>query len=91
VPAGSGRTASFPALIEAVKKLQPIAADLGATTAQLALAWCAHNPNVSAVITGASRPEQVKENMKALTVLPKLTSDVIGRIENAVAGATDVG
>ncbi len=57
----------------AVKKLQPIAADLGATTAQLALAWCMHNPNVSTVITGASRPQQVKENMKALAILPRLT------------------
>jgi aryl-alcohol dehydrogenase-like predicted oxidoreductase len=90
VPAGTGGTASFPALIEAVKKLQPIADDLGATTAQLGLAWCAHNPHVSSVITGASRPEQVKENMKALAVLPKLTPEVIGRIEKAVAGVTDV-
>jgi aryl-alcohol dehydrogenase-like predicted oxidoreductase len=90
VPAGAGRTASFPTLIEAVKKLQPIAAELGATTAQLALAWCAHNPHVSSVITGASRPEQVKENMKALALLPRLTPEVIGRIEKAVADATDV-
>jgi aryl-alcohol dehydrogenase-like predicted oxidoreductase len=45
---------------------------------------------VSSVITGASRPEQVKENMKALAVLPKLTPEVIGRIEKAVAGVTDV-
>ncbi len=72
-------------------KLQPIAGDLGATTAQLALAWCAHNPHVSSVITGASRPDQVKENMKSLAVLPKLTPEVIGRIEKAVAGVSDVG
>jgi len=90
VPAGTGGTASFPSLIEAVKKLQPIAADCGATLAQLGLAWCAHNPHVSSVITGASRPEQVKENMKALAVLPKLTPEVIGRIETAVAEVTDV-
>jgi aryl-alcohol dehydrogenase-like predicted oxidoreductase len=90
VPAGTGGTASFSALTEAVKKLEPIAKDLGATTAQLALAWCAHNPHVSTVITGASRPEQVKENMKALGVLPKLTPEVIGRIEKAIEGATDV-
>jgi voltage-dependent potassium channel beta subunit len=91
VPAGTGRTASFPALVQAAKNLGPLAADLGATTAQLALAWCAHNPNVSSVITGASRPEQVKENMKSLALLPKLTPEVIGRIEKAVADATDVG
>jgi len=90
VPAGTAGTASFPALVEAVKKLGPIASDLGATTAQLALAWCAHNPNVSSVITGASRVEQVKENMKALALLPKLTPEMIGRIEKAIAGATDV-
>jgi len=90
VPAGVGGTASFSALTDAVKKLEPIASDLGATTAQLALAWCAHNPNVSSVITGASRVEQVKENMKAIALVPKLTPEVIGRIEKAVAGATDV-
>ena len=90
VPAGTGGTPSFGALVEAVKKLQPIASDLGATTAQLALAWCAHNPHVSSVITGASRPEQVKENMKALALLPKLTLEVIERIEKTVAEVTDV-
>jgi voltage-dependent potassium channel beta subunit len=78
-------------LVKAVKKLQPIAEDVDATLAQLALAWCAHNPNVSSVITGASRPEQVKENMKALTVLPKLTPQVVQRIEEAVKGVTDLG
>lgn len=90
VPAGTGGTPSFPSLVEAVKKLQPIAADCGATLAQLGLAWCAHNANVSSVITGASRPEQVKENMKSLAVLPKLTPDVMGRIHSAVADVTDV-
>jgi voltage-dependent potassium channel beta subunit len=79
-----------PGRIAAVKKLQAIASDLGATPAQLALAWCAHNPRVSSVITGASRPEQVKENMKALDVLPKLTPEVKARIEEAVSGATDL-
>lgn len=79
-----------PQRVAAVKKLQPIASDLGASVAQLALAWCARNPNVSSVITGASRPEQVKENMKALDILPKLTPQVVERIEEAVAGATDL-
>jgi voltage-dependent potassium channel beta subunit len=74
----------------AVKKLGAIAAELGGTTAQLALAWCAHNPNVSTVITGASRPEQVRENMKALDMLPRLTPEVIVRIEEAVKGVTDL-
>lgn len=70
-----------PERIEKVKRLQPVAADLGCSTAQLALAWCLKNPNVSTVITGASRPEQVNENMKALEVVPKLTSNVMDRIE----------
>jgi voltage-dependent potassium channel beta subunit len=79
-----------PQRIAAVKKLQGIASDLGATTAQLALAWCASNPHVSTVITGASRPEQVRENMKALEILPKLTPEVKAGIEEAVSGATDL-
>ncbi len=78
-----------PQRIDAVKKLEPIARELGASLAQLCLAWCAHNPNVSTVITGASRPEQVKENMKALDVLPKLTPDVVKRIEETMAPVSD--
>ena len=70
-----------PERIEKVKQLAPIAADLGATLAQMSLAWCLKNPNVSTVITGASRPEQVVENMKALDVVTKLTPDVMERIE----------
>ncbi len=73
-----------PERIEKVKKLEPVAADLGCTTAQLALAWCAHNPHVSTVITGASRPEQVVENLKAADVLPKLTPEVVQRVEQAL-------
>jgi voltage-dependent potassium channel beta subunit len=67
--------------IEKVKQLAPIAAELGCTLAQLALAWCLRSPNVSTVITGASRVSQVTENMQALDVLPKLTDDVLARIE----------
>jgi voltage-dependent potassium channel beta subunit len=89
-PLQKGGDGYLPALVESVKKLEGIAKELGATTAQLALAWCAHNPNVSSVITGASRPEQVKENMKALDLLPKLTPVVLGRIEGAVQGSTDL-
>lgn len=67
--------------IERVKRLEPIAKDLGATRAQLAIAWCLRNPNVSTVITGATRPEQVHENMKALEVASRLTPDVVKAIE----------
>ena len=69
-----------------VKRLVPIAADLGCTLAQMSLAWCLKNPNVSTAITGASRPEQVRENMKALDVVPKLTPEVLARID-AIATA----
>jgi voltage-dependent potassium channel beta subunit len=70
-----------PERIEKVKQLVPVAQDLNCSMAQMALAWCLKNPNVSTVITGASRPEQVHENMKALDVVPKLTHDVMERIE----------
>jgi aryl-alcohol dehydrogenase-like predicted oxidoreductase len=52
--------------------------------AQLALAWCLKNPNVSTVITGATRPEQVVENMKASEVVSKLDSDVMDRIDKVL-------
>jgi voltage-dependent potassium channel beta subunit len=66
-----------------VRNLLPIAEELGCTLAQLAIAWCARNPHVSTVITGASRVSQVEENMKALDVLPLLTEDVLARIDAA--------
>ena len=72
--------------IATVKRLVPIAADLGCTMAQMSLAWCLKNPHVSTAITGASRPEQVKENMKALDVVPKLTPEIMARIDGALAG-----
>jgi voltage-dependent potassium channel beta subunit len=70
--------------IRQVRALAPIATDLGCTMAQLALAWCLKNPDVSTVITGASRPSQVVENMKALDVVPKLGADVMSKIEAIV-------
>jgi voltage-dependent potassium channel beta subunit len=73
-----------PERIEKVRQLQSVAADVGCMMAQLGLAWCLKNPNVSTVITGASRPEQVNENMKALDVVPKLTPSVMDRIEEVL-------
>jgi voltage-dependent potassium channel beta subunit len=67
--------------IAKVKKLMPVAEELGCTMAQLAIAWCLTNDDVSTVITGASRPEQVAENMKALEVAERLTPDVQESIE----------
>ncbi|MFA9447170.1 potassium channel beta subunit family protein [Egicoccus sp. AB-alg6-2] len=64
-----------------VRELKEVADDLDCSLAQLAIAWCANNPNVSTVITGASRVEQVHENLVALEVLPKLTDDVLARID----------
>lgn len=65
---------------EKVRRFVEVADDLDCTPAQLAIAWCAANPNVSTVITGASRPEQVTENMQALDVIPKVTEDVKDRL-----------
>jgi voltage-dependent potassium channel beta subunit len=67
--------------IDKVRQMMPIAQELGCSMAQLALAWCLKNPNVSTVITGASRAKQVSENMAALEVVPKLNSDVMTQIE----------
>ncbi len=69
-----------------VAELEGVARDLGCTMAQLALAWCVKNPHVSSVITGASRVEQVHENMKALDVVSNLSVPVMERIEEIVAG-----
>jgi voltage-dependent potassium channel beta subunit len=70
-----------PERIEKVRQLQPVASGLGGSVAQLALAWCLKNPHVSTVITGASRPSQVEENMKALDLVPKLTPEILEQIE----------
>jgi voltage-dependent potassium channel beta subunit len=68
-----------------VTELGKVAVDLGCTTAQLAIAWCARNPHVSTVMTGASRVEQVEENMAALEVLDRLDEDVVARVEAITA------
>ena len=70
---------------DAVAKLEPIAEELGCSLAQLAIAWCARNPNVSTVLTGASRASQVEENLKAADVIAKLSPEVMARIDSATA------
>ena len=65
----------------AVSQLEVIANELGCTPSQLAIAWAAHNPKVSSVITGASRASQLRENLGAVDVLPKLTPEILERIE----------
>jgi voltage-dependent potassium channel beta subunit len=64
-----------------VRELSAIAAELGVSLAQLSIAWCASNPHVSTVITGASRVEQVHENLGALEVIDRLTPDIKARID----------
>ena len=71
--------------VDKVERLRPIAEELGCTLAQLSIAWCAANPHVSTVITGASRASQVTDNFGAIDVLPMLTPDVLARIESAIA------
>ncbi|GAA2211149.1 aldo/keto reductase family protein [Nonomuraea monospora] len=70
-----------------VQELKPIAADLGLSMAQLAIAWVLQNPNVSSAIVGASRPEQVRDNVKAAGV--KLEADVLKRIDDVLGSAVE--
>ncbi len=72
-----------PVRVAAVEKLRPIADGLGCSLAQLAIAWCLKNPRVSTVILGASRIEQLHENLAALGVVGKLTDDVMAAIDVA--------
>ncbi len=71
--------------ITKTKNLKSIADEIGATLSQLALAWCLKNPHVSTVITGASNATQVEENMSALDIVPKLTDEVMKRIEDVLS------
>jgi aryl-alcohol dehydrogenase-like predicted oxidoreductase len=77
---GSGDTR-----LRKVRALQPIAAELGVPLAQLAIAWCLLNPHVSTVMLGASKTEQLEQNLGALEVLPKIDKAMRERIEKAVA------
>jgi 1-deoxyxylulose-5-phosphate synthase len=71
-------------LLQAVAQLKPIAADLGLSMVQLALAWVLRRPEVASAIIGASRPEQVKDNMRAVGV--KLSEETLSQIDGALAG-----
>ncbi|KAI1136874.1 Aldo/keto reductase [Hypoxylon sp. FL0543] len=75
------------AKIEKVKKLTTVAERLGGSTASLALAWALKNPNVSTVILGATKPEQIEENVKALKLYEKLTPEVLEEIEKILDNA----
>ncbi|WP_055481818.1 aldo/keto reductase family protein [Sphaerimonospora mesophila] len=74
-------------LLRRVQELKPIAADLGLTMAQLAVAWVLRNPNVSSAIVGASRPEQVRDNVKASGV--KLDDETMRRIDDVLGDVVE--
>lgn len=76
-----------PQNVEKVRRLKPIAEEIGINRAQLALAWILRQSGVSSVITGATRPEQVQDNVKAADV--ELSSEVIERIESVLVGETE--
>jgi len=72
-----------------VRALMPVAKELGCTMAQLAIAWCTKNPNVSTVITGATRKDQVIENMKSLDVAKKLDATMMKRIDDLLGNVPE--
>lgn len=67
--------------IEKVKQLLALATELGVSLASLSIAWCIKNPHVTTAILGATKKEQLTDNLKALEVLPLLTPEVLSRIE----------
>jgi voltage-dependent potassium channel beta subunit len=75
--------------ISKIERLTAIADELDCSMAQLAIAWCVVNPNVSTVILGASRSEQLEENLKAIHVVPRLVPDVMERIEEILDNAPE--
>jgi len=73
--------------IATIERLTTIADELGCSMAQLAIAWCVANPNVTTAILGASRSEQLEENLKAMDIVPRLVPDVMERIEEILDNA----
>jgi len=67
--------------LKKVKQLAVVADEAGLSMPHLALGWCLNNPNVSTVITGASKPDQVRENMKAIDAAEKLSDDLLEKVE----------
>ncbi len=72
---------------EAVKGVKLVAEGLGVSMAALSLAWCLKNPNVSTVILGATKEEQLVENLKSLAVVPMLTAEVMQQLNGLAKGA----
>ncbi len=80
-------TVTNPNWIAATESLRPISDELGCTLSQLAIAWCASNPHVSTVITGASRTAQVIENMKAVEIIPQLSPERLQQMDVVMSTA----
>jgi voltage-dependent potassium channel beta subunit len=80
---------THPARNAAVAKLSEVAAELGVTTAQLAIGWAVRNPRVSSVITGASSVDQLRSNLGALDASARLTPALLARIDEITAGLAD--
>lgn len=70
--------------IEKVRKLQPVADKLECTMAALSIAWCIKNPNVTTAILGATKKEQLLDNLKSLEILPKLSGEIMDEIEGII-------
>ncbi len=79
-----GEKVVSPDRVEAVRRLTAIAVELDATMAQLAIAWLLRVPQVSSVITGATQPAHLKDNLGALEVLPRLSPQVLARIDDVL-------
>lgn len=79
------RTLGEQARIEKAKKLEVLAKELSTTLPKLAIAWCVKNPHVSTAILGASKPEQLKETITSLEVLPLLTQEIMDKIDNILS------
>lgn len=82
--------ADFDERVEKAKQLENVANNLGCSLAQLSIAWCLKNPHVSTVMVGASKREQLEENLKAAAFKEKLTPDVMKQIEKILSGKTSL-
>ena len=80
----------IPVTVEKVKKLTTIAEKLGGSVASLAIAWIIKNPHISVAILGATKPSQIKENVKALELYPKLNDKVMSEIEEVLGNKPKV-
>ncbi len=76
--------------LKKVKKLNELAVKTGITLPAMSIAWCLKNPNVSTAILGATKKQQILENLKSLEVLPKLTDDVMEKIEKIMQNKPEI-